>query len=873
MNFFYDLLSSYESMTNRKFKLHRIDEGDSHSLWGVDITGNYDQLYQQAAKKLQQYIQQAKQSGEKGVTQSGKAKGVGYHRINMPAYAGNGSQSSRPFYFRDDGTISFDGIVVNADETGQFTSETPNKVTNLIGRLLGPQAMGGEGSAPAGAMEAPPMDPNDPMAGMVDPNMVFGANGDIAGTTILTRDVIAAQDFIEIEGAFRSVWDKIPDKYKFDDVRAATSVEEAKTYVVGGRPQSLEAQLTNGLQLLNIDLADYDEDHVQQEEWSIQPQAEVEPLSVSLIRSVSQRLKKFFKTLAKLNPPEGEKQELVRTATILDSQAVAIHGDTQADGVVFKDRNGLLKSLIHYAEDKFDVRFKSVRTKKILNRKGQKTLRGKMLEQTYCVNALFAQAHLFNKPELKAAAQDYLRQVSFDLQTLVDINKDWAMKVDAGEAAISFEDYPQIQDWLDEARAVESQGVVAVMRQLSKIHTQSLTERQPDLILPTGHTAFIGKSNDVSEVYLSYDKALGVARKLGLPDTAIKARTASELIEDSPVMGKILMNHGLLPPDATVFSMDVSLKHPSTKSTPTVVGNVYLPRAAAFLTGGITKLRRSDKRQEAHYKAFREKINNDLGVVEQSDMSQKATDKLRRHMRFFSMFQSKPKRAIEKSALGNVRVNLAKEQIASLRDSIAKAASYTDKFSDTAVGELYSLVDKLASKDKYEDTDLSKLDALSGRVKFQLDIQKNIDQPETRLMLSRLVMTTAGSVNDQLFEYNNLKFGERYQFEQNQAISGVLKDFIHNYPNSQWKFDISSSTGSTKVTFRNKKNRKALLTFDIFSLSFNDGRTIVKSQLRFSKAAVTHFHKEQLNARTMGLAEEKLHKYFNLQKELFSIFG
>lgn len=859
MNYYFELLESYKKIKKRTFKLEFLGESLARTLYQP---GEYDSALQNAEQIFQQIAATVPPDGN-------------------PIPIGNAGATIKK---QNNGNFLIQAEIGGKKYTSVIKAANPSLMgladsfqTNAVGSIMGPPA----GSTGASAEQQQDMtdgmgSAEQPLVDPLDPNALMGLNPDEAGTAIMDKDPLTAQIFVGIENNFLKLWDKLPKSIR--DLLAKSS-NKAKNFFVGGRQQSIEKQLRFAIGLGYVS----DEDKGEDTQASIEILKEIgedafatfrpEEISIDLTRGVARRLEKALYLGSLDNLSHEEKIDLRRSFSILDGKKVVVHRNTMSEGVVFSDNTGFLKNMLGHFEDKFKFTFDRKSTGHLKSASSERAIRGKVLEDTYFIATMFAQARLTGNPAFKEAGKEYLRKSVSDLTNFIAVNQDWAMQMTQGDVGISYEDYPDLAVWLEQFSELQIKGAEAVLKGITKLHKSTMSLRIPDVSIPSGKKSGIGISNDVNEIYYDYANAVAAAKRSGFSEGVIEQTTIGDMIEGNDTLTQVLQKAGV---DFArpVFSIRVGLKHP-TSQRETVIGNAQLTRAVSFLTGGIESLSRADLKKSSQYQQFRTKIYSSLGISQGSANDTMAKALLKKTMRGFGVFGNKPDKVlISNPTGGNIRQRYVSTRIKSFREEINRVLGYKDKFGDSVKSELYGILKDFDTSFKNETDYSERVDELSGRLKFQVDVLSNVESQATRTMVGQLIMATAGSVADQIFEYKNLKSGDSYSFEQNTAISTVLKDFIHSYPNGEWGFDIRSNKKSTKVEFKHKTDPTRVMTYDLYGVSIRreegeNGR-IVNGQVKFSKNLVKHFNdSKELNTTAL---ESKVKQFMLLQQELNKMF-
>lgn len=859
MKYYYELLEAYTKIKKREFKLDLIQESLARSLYQP---GQYDSALNSAEQALQQVLPTVPPDGSPVPIGNAGATIKMQSNGNFVVEAGFGGKKYSAIINKNNPSLS---------------ALKPSEQTKAVGSIMGPPEQGSPSSEEQADSQGLSSDPmaQGGMGDVVDPMQAMMMNPDEAGMAIMDKDGLSAQIFMQIENNFLKLWDVLPGSVR-DEL--ATSKAKAKNFLVGGRPQSIEKQLRHAIALTKMSEEEKEGEapmpvdllrQTGDDEFDTFSPKEI---SVDLTRSVAKRLAQALGFAHKDNLSQDEKLSLKRSFSILDGRQVVVHRDTMNEGVIFHDNTGFLKSILGHLEEKFDIMFDKKTTAALRSSSSAKSVRGKILEDTYCVASLFAQARITGNEAFREAGREYLRKSISDLRGFIQVNRDWSTQYLQGEMGSSYEDYPDLAVWLGEFQDLEIKGVEGILKSITKLHKDSMGVRAPDISIPVGKRSGIGISDDINEVYFSYDKARQALINSGFSENLLKQTTLGELVQENPLLGQSLAKHGM-PLNTPVFSVKVSLKHP-VSGRETVLGSAKLTRAVSFLTGGIDKLSRTDRKKSAHYKAFRDKVNSSLGIASNSVLDKRSNDILRTMVKGFGIFGEKPNKVlISKKGGQNVRQRFLSTRLNTLREQIERVTSYRDKFGKSSKSELYSALKNIESSLK-DETDYSyRIDELAGRVKLEMDLLTGLDSQPVRAMVGKLFMSTAGSVDDQIFDYKNLSTKESFTFEQNSAISSIMKDFINHYPNGEWDFDVRSTEKATKLEFKHKTDPKRSLTYDIYGVSSDkaDGGTkrTMNAQVQFSTNLIKHLHESKSSSPMMANAlEHKVKQFIQLQKEL-----
>jgi hypothetical protein len=186
--------------------------------------------------------------------------------------------------------------------------------------------------------------------------------------------------------------------------------------------------------------------------------------------------------------------------------------------------------------------------------------RGVLLELAECAYSLHNMAKIM--PQSNGIAKMYSDVKASMLQrlsNLSDLGEAW--KLHFVNSAFPIEDY----DFLKDIEKLSAKTNPELIQAITKLAESSNRMKRPDLVLPIGTLTGDGSKGDVSEIYFSEDKLRFSLNSMGFDDKDFvnfaRPEPIKELVYDKDVLTDLISNGIIASPEQPVYNIPVSLKN------------------------------------------------------------------------------------------------------------------------------------------------------------------------------------------------------------------------------------------------------------------------------------------------------------------------
>lgn len=830
MNFFEELLDSYDKLKKRTFKI-RFDET---VIGGVVIDDNkYNEVYEKTISLIKSQSSGMKPGDTKSIgnTPHGPLELIANKNGDIAVKGGKFAYSSGQ------------KILSNGQITPTFSKESTS-AKSLAGYLFPQELQGGQGGQPEGQPG------EQPMPGQGQPGAVGGAPGMLLG--VMPGQFIMASpyadpeiqnDFVEIEMYSKDMWENLSKTSK-QAGNWGKSPKELGNYVYGERPQSLERQIANSTELFILD-----------ENGVAKPSNA--PLSKELVKDTVRNLRNFIRLSSKQNLTDSEKVELGAMIGFSPAGQVIIfrHGSRE-EGLVFRDKSNFLKSYSRSLREKFNIDFRSFDLKKHSN--ADNAIKGTSLENLMPAMLAVENFVRTKNPAFANLAKELIAEIQAELPMLMELHGRWAKEYEEDLRAISLEE----SDLAEAVSTFFGDKSLKTMAAILKISKNSIKIRQPDFIVPVGKDIGIGNSTDVLEVWSadldgSFTRATQGLLRQGYTMEEIQSTGKLEVVDakvafaGNPELLAKVAKSGLIKGKVAIHR--VSLKN-YDKLSDAKLGENYSHRLSAFFSKKFER-----PTEVKMFETTKAVLGfSDMDMVEVSKYQTKI-DSLESNVREIPVDAS-----VRTSTNKFVNANPLQDMCKHIVDDLREKSEYKDLIGDNEASKLVRLLEKTTIKGSEEAPERIKeaLYRYLSNKKLLDDISKN--KPEAKKYFAAKLFALGGSLNNgQTADFRSLEEGKAFVFDQNKVVSDALRSFLAG--DGAWAVQ---STGNN-VKLVNSLNPKASISLQDEGHSqrtTGEYRRITRHKVVLSRGAIEAYNRSKLTAK-----KAVIESILKLQTELLEL--
>lgn len=553
-------------------------------------------------------------------------------------------------------------------------------------------------------------------------------------------------------------------------------------YLYGARKQSLESLTINVKTKIN-----YDED-------TNTYVTTVEPPNAGVVSEVSKKIKLIVESLAKDNITDSATLHKLESSFAINSDgSVSIFSDTIDSGLVYKDDNGFLKMLISALNIKFKVKVRKIDLSKQVSTGLDNVTRGVALEEVltlFSMEKKIQEMTAVNHPGVKILQKE-LKANFFEIKQKLKVMKQtyqsWVKAYN--ESALEPEDVKIINTFA----ALLGDGSEKLIASMVKVSKDAIAVRKPDFILTKGRETGEGRRQDTFEIHSDFNKAKTGLLKMGYTDEEIslkgmiKEAPIEEVFKGRENKLAAVIGSGLFLKGQKVFYTPVSLKN-YIGLDEAVFGSTTVGSNKNFMDGVSNDPNNLFLKKYADTTGMSKEIH--AGVMKYSESLHTLGGDIRkleakvkaRSGTTGKVVNSSPFRSFVENTLDLLKSN------SSYRDL------YDAENPDSTLYNLSLLLDKYKSSDEDDTDLENKIKQYTATWLKNRKLAHDIEKGDKNAIhyLAMKLFNSGGCVDDGLMcDYRGLATGERYSFNQNDVIKEVLQSFVNG--DGKWKMSSNGN--------------------------------------------------------------------------------
>jgi hypothetical protein len=645
MDYFHQLLESYDRLKKRKLKL-RIQEAVNH----------------QVEQKALQAISQAEQYQAKS-----------YDAFKVPGVASN------LFIFFTPKGRKFSNSATN--EGGKWAATGFQKfIDKAYEEFLG-YFDNGEGEESGGSAGAPQQPLQQPQMGQMNPEQVQPMASPVS--IKLQEELAPILDDIK-----QNIPANIIDKSLLKDFNSFANA------IFGLNGQSLESHLINAKKINRDGMGIISRNS--------------DPVDPVLVERVTDKIVKIFNIISRSDEDlNADDKDFIESYLIMNkdgSVTISTNGDPE-EGLNFSDKTGILKMLSQTLELKFGVTPIIFDIEKAGSDDSDNQFRGVNMEEILpliqlivrCENeAKMLDLHMRAQNKACKSASQLSERFKDKLKKMREVHSEWATMRETG--AIDAEDIGTIS-FYNQMFGDENTGIFKALADASR---KSLKVRRSDYALPIGAITGFGRRADVSELWMDQNLAIQGLKKSGFSDEKIqkmlKLSKVDKLISANREFGNFGVRSGILTRHTDVAFLNVSLKN-YLNLDDAKLGSSTTKSFDDSLAGIVKKDTNSQK-------TFIEKIKLELGISENEfeSIRQYSQELKEVEKKVIDLpFKATVPTGAENAKV--IKVESFKELLDVTYDSITRNTNVKDLAKRGEVFELKSMIKEYREKSKEADTE------------------------------------------------------------------------------------------------------------------------------------------------------------------------
>lgn len=698
--------------------------------------------------------------------------------------------------------------------------------------------------------------------GMGQPGMQ-GANPMADPTMMEPVSPISIKMEEELGPLLEDGWDNIPKNLSDGSKRFAT-FEEFMNSVFGDNGVSVESHILNAVRLNREGLG------------SITPGTD--PVDPELQSRVTDKFINFFKILSKSDETLNvEDRDFIEDNFIeLTDGSVTISVDSDEEhGLNFKDTLGTIKLMLGALKQKFSLNPKMVEFTSLTDKSSDEEFRGVSMEEILPLleminrcqrdTAILKRSGLISPVDPKScgAAKIMSENFAIKIAKMKQVHTEWSMSRETG--ALDAADLSTVA-FLETFVGPDSKEMFKALVDASK---EGIKTRKSDYILPVGTVEGVGKRSDVIEIFNNRDAAIKALVKSGFSENRanklIKASIAQKILQLNPTYAKFGVRAGAIKRDQEVFFFGTSLKNLlETKSIN--LGKGSQQGFKEFITNTPSKPELAKSSME-----YLTKMAPTLGLGDISDI----TEYLGKMDKIGNIAKSIPAKAVVHPGNNSaklIKVNALKELMSSVEKSIKKTHTLDDLKSGESKVMLSLIKEYNDIDDKSDDPDIIKkrrsiekefrdrTGYMASRVRLFNDLNSKDSKVATsarRYLAAQVYYAGASNDDSDLVDIRGLTSKENYIFNHNDATIPVIRDLLNG--GKEWNLHTNNSS----LTFSNKLDPRIKLTFKLEYRLREDSRTsssIGQSSVRYlvnaNRAYARYLHHNKRNIMESNIIDQ-----------------
>lgn len=653
----------------------------------------------------------------------------------------------------------------------------------------------------------------------------------------------------EIGPILENCWDNTP-KTLLDGSKKFATFEEFTNVILGDNGMSIESHILNAVKLNREGLG------------SLTPNTD--PVDPTLQSRVADRFIKLFTVLSKSDDTlSQDDRDFIEDYFIeMSDGSVTISVDTdEENGLNFKDTTGILKLTLNTMKQKFSVNPRFSDFSGLTDKSSDEEFRGvsmeeilpllEMIQRCQKDTTMIQKSGILTPAEPKSCGVAKILSENFahKIEKMKQVHAEWSQTREMG--AIDASDMATIA-FLETFVGPNSKDMFKALIDASKA---GIKTRKADYILPVGRVVGMGKRDDVIEIFNDRNQAIKALVKSGFrqerAEQMVKVAKAQKVLELNPGYAKFGVRSGAVKRDQEIYYYGTSLKNLlDIKKTP--LGKGSTEGFKEFLA------KDSDLKGNMHVDLGLGDLAEVTGYMSKLDKVEKTANSI-------------PTKALVSSGRNSaklIRVNALKELMGNVEASIKKNHT-VDELQQGELKSLLSLVSEYKElENKMDDPEILKsrraiekefrgrVGSLAARTKLFKDIRSkdpSVSGPARKYLIAQMYYSGASNNNSTLVDARGLRKNENFTFSHNDAIVPVLKDLAAG--GKEWSMTANNSS----VTINNVNNPSLKLNFKIeYRYRESKGQESTKLVMLINKAYVKHLHHNKREAFKPNVLEQLL---------------